>query len=137
MYDQWVEEVKSGMMVGVMMIDLSAAFDMVDHELLLQKLELFGMDARALRWVESYLTTRYQSVCVDGCLSPPQLVECWVPQGSILGPLFYILFTHDIPDLVHDHPVSYRSPVPYCKECGSTVCYVDDCTFSFGHTEPA
>ena len=64
MYDQWVEEVESGMMVGVMMIDLSAAFDMVDHELLLQKLELFGMDARALRWVQSYLTTS-QSVWVD------------------------------------------------------------------------
>ena len=137
MYDQWVEEVESGLIVGVMMIDLSAAFDMVDHELLLQKLKLFGMDVQALRWVESYLTSRYQSVYVDGCLSPPQLVECGVPQGSILGPLFYILYTHDIPDLVHEHPVSCRSPVPYCRECGSTVCYVDDCTFSYGHTEPA
>ena len=47
MYAQWVEEVESGMMVGViMMIDLSSAFDMVDHELLLQKLKLFGMDTR-------------------------------------------------------------------------------------------
>ena len=78
-------------MVGVMMIDLSAAFDMVDHQLLLQKLELFGLDNGALRWVESYLSNRYQSVCVDGCLSPPLPVECGVPQGSILGPLLYIL----------------------------------------------
>ena len=136
MYDQWVEEVEAGMMVGVMMVDLSAAFDMVDHELLLQKLHLFGLDDRALGWIESYLVTRYQSVCVDGCMSAPQLLECGVPQGSILGPLFYILFTNDIPDLVHDHPISHSSPVPYCKECGSTVCYVDDCTFSYAHSEP-
>ena len=100
MYDQWVEEVEAGMMVGVMMVDLSAAFDMVDHELFLQKLHLFGL----VWWMQSYLVTRYQSVCVDGCMFPPKLLEFGVPQGSILGPLFYILFTNDIPDLVHDHP---------------------------------
>ena len=136
MYDQWVEEVEAGMMVGVMMIDLSAAFDMVDHQLLLEKLELFGLDAGALRWVESYLGNRFQSVCVDGCLSPPLPMNCGVPQGSILGPLFYILFTNDIPDLAHQHPVTHQAPAPYCKECGSTVCYVDDCTFSYGDSDP-
>ena len=118
------------------MIDLSAAFDMVDHQLLLQKLELFGLDGVALRWVESYLSNRYQAVSVDGCLSPPLPIECGVPRGSILGPLFYILFTNDIPDLVHQHPVSVQTPLPYCQECGSTVCYVDDCTFSFGDSDP-
>ena len=137
MYDQWVEEVETGKMVGVMMIDLSAAFDMVDHALLLQKLEIFGLNSSALRWMESYLKNRYQSVCIDGCVSPPLLVECGVPQGSILGPLLYVLFTNDIPDLVHDHSISHKSPVPYCKSCGSTVCYVDDCTFSYGHSHPA
>ena len=137
MYDQWLEEVEDGMMVGVMMIDLSAAFDMVDHGLLLRKLELFGLDENALSWVSSYLSQRYQSVSVDGCLSPPLPVECGVPQGSILGPLFYVLFTSDIPDLVHDHPVDYLEPQSYCPECGSTVCYVDDCTYSHGDKDPA
>ena len=77
MYDQWVEEVEAGMMVGVMMIDLSAAFDMVDHSLLLQKLELFGLDDGSLSWIASYLSNRYQSVCVDGCLSPPFTITMW------------------------------------------------------------
>ena len=137
MYDKWLEEVEEGKMVGVMMVDLSAAFDMVDHKLLLAKLELFGLDDNALNWVRSYLSQRSQSVCVDGCLSPPLPVVCGVPQGSILGPLFYVLFTSDIPDLVHSHPVDYQVPQPYCSECGSTVCYVDDCTYSLGGSDPA
>jgi hypothetical protein len=108
MYDQWLDQVDDGMMVGVMMIDLSAAFDMVDHELLLKKLELFGLTEGALAWFRSYLSDRSQVVCVDGCNSPPLAVDCGVPQGSILGPLLYILFTYDIPNLVHEHPVSFQ-----------------------------
>ena len=121
MYNQWVEEVEAGVMVGAMVID---------HPFLLKKIELFGLDDEALKCISSYLSNRYQSVCVDGCLSPPLPVECGVPQGSILGPLFYVLFTSDIPDLVHDHPVDYQAAQPYCPQCGSTVCYVDDCTIA-------
>ena len=136
MYDQWVEEVEEGHLVGVMMIDLSAAFDMVDHQLLLEKLKLFGLEDGPISWIRSYLMSRTQSVFVDGCLSPPLDIECGVPQGSILGPLMYIIFTNDIPDLVHNHLVTYKDPAPYCNPCGSTVCYVDDATFSFGHSDP-
>ena len=131
MYDQWLAEVEDGKMVGVMLIDLSAAFDMVDHNLLLKKLELFGFDNGAVGWIQSYLSKRYQSVCVDGCNSPPLAVEYGVPQGSILGPLLYILFTNDIPELVHDHQLGQP-----CDDCGCTVCYVDDTTYSYGDTDP-
>ena len=136
MYDTWAEEVDSNNMVGVMVIDLSAAFDMVDYEILLQKLELFGLDSVALAWMKSYLTVRQQSVFVDGCLSPPMDIVCGVPQGSILGPLMYILYTNDIPDLAHSHPVSTSQPTPYCHECGGTVCYVDDSTYSIAEADP-
>ena len=65
MYDQWVEQVESGDMVGVMMIDLSDAFDMVDHPLLIQKLELFRLDNKSISWMESYLSNQCQSVCMS------------------------------------------------------------------------
>ena len=128
MYDKWVEQVEEGKLVGVMMIDLSAAFDMVDHSILLQKLTLFGLDAGAVKWMKTYLSGRSQSVLIDGCMSPPLSIQCGVPQGSILGPLMYILFTNEMPELVH----SYKTP----QKCGGTVCYVDDATYSVGHTDP-
>ena len=73
MYDTWVEEVDKGNMVGVMMVDLSAAFDMVDYNILQQKLDVFGLDSMALNWIKSYLTARYQSVFVDGLL-----IRCFI-----------------------------------------------------------
>ena len=136
MYDQWIEEMEQGKLVGVMMIDLSAAFDMVDHMLLLKKLHLFGLEQEVLSWIESYLSGRKQSVFIDGCLSLPLSISHGVPQGSILGPLLYILFTNDIPELVHNHAISVKEPKPCCASCGSTVCYVDDSTYTTGDKDP-
>ena len=120
-----------------MMVDLSAAFDMVDNSILLRKLELYGMDSHSIRWVSSYLSSRSQVVVVDGCYSPPLSIASGVPQGSILGPLLYILFTNDIPHLVHHHQVDYLVPSPHCSECGSTVSYVDDSTYCTGESDPS
>jgi hypothetical protein len=126
-------------MVGVMMIDLSTALDMVDHGLLLRKLKLHGLDSPAIQWIQSYLEDRSQTVCVDGCLSPLLKIQCGVPQGSVLGPLLYILFTNDLPDIIHeehDAPLSIRSPNMHCPPCGSLVNYVDDATYSFASKDP-
>ena len=101
MYDSWVEAVDDGEMAGVMMLDLSAAFDMVDHDILLEKLKLMGLESTAVRWIGSYLHGRSQCVYVDGCLSSALPIRYGVPQGSVLGPLMYILFTNDLPDVIH------------------------------------
>ena len=58
MYDVWARAVDQGNMVGVMMVDLSSAFDMVDHGILLAKLELLGLDIHSLQWVYSYIAGR-------------------------------------------------------------------------------
>ena len=69
MYENWLENVENEEMVGVMMVDLSAAFDMVDHNILLGKLQLYGLDDKVISWMRSYLSDRTQQVLVDGCLS--------------------------------------------------------------------
>ena len=142
MYDSWVESVENGEMAGVMMIDLSAAFDLVDHPLLLQKLKLLGFDQHAEMWMWSYLTGRYQSVYVDGKFSQFEAVPVGVPQGSVLGALLYILFVNDLPEVVHGHDPDRSEQVSqplynmYCAGCGGVCCYVDDSTYTFSSPDP-
>ena len=142
LYDVWLESLEAGELAGVCFLDhldMSAAFDIVDHTLLLGKLELYGFDSNMLRWTGSYLTGRTQAVSIDGSLSKLMPVEHGVPQGSILGPLLYTLFTNELPEIIHDHsnhqqghPEERIWPVYSmgCKSCGTVACYADDTTYS-------
>ena len=146
LYDVWVEAVQNGELAGVCFLDMSAAFDIVDHSLLLEKLELYGFDKNMLNWTNSYLSGRTQAVSIDGSLSRLLHVQHGVPQGSILGPLLYTLFTNELPETVHDHanlnqerlPGSSWQPFSMgCKDCGTTACYADDTTYSCSDSDPA
>ena len=82
--------------VGVF-LDLSKAFDTLDHQILFTKLEHYGIRDVALQWIKSYFTCRRQFVQINQTCSSTQTINCGVPQGSILGPLFFILYINDLP----------------------------------------
>ena len=80
-------------------IDLKKAFDTVNHEILLQKLEHYGIREEALSWFQSYLTNRKQYVYLNGTCSEMRSISCGVPQGSVLGPLLFLIYINDLSNI--------------------------------------
>ena len=93
---------------GILLLDLSAAFDTVSKNLLINHLFYrFGVCDKALGWIESYLSDQTQKVKISDTESTPAVLTQGVPQGSILGPILYTLFTSPVGDLCKEHRIDY------------------------------
>ena len=96
LYDKISSALDRGDIAVGIFLDLSKAFDTVNHNILFDKLEHYGIRGLALKWVKSYFSNRLQFVDFNGHVSSRFNISCGVPQGSILGPLFFLLYINDI-----------------------------------------
>ena len=94
--DKIAKSLESGELVIGVFLDFSKTFDTVNHDVLLQKLQHYGIRGSALKWFQSYLSDRCQYVTYNGLESSKKAINCGVPQGSIHGPLLFIIYINDL-----------------------------------------
>ena len=99
--DKVSKEFDSGLLTGMILIDLQKAFDTIDHKILIEKMKCMGFSNGVTKWFECYLSKRMFSVHVENSFSDKAVIICGVPQGSILGPLLFLLYVNGMVQAVN------------------------------------
>ncbi len=101
--------VDDGDVALLVLLDLSAAFDTIDHDQLVKRLNVdFGLDGTVLRWITSYLSDRFQSVVIGKTFSKEEQLSCGVPQGSVLGPILFTLYTKQLGNVLQSQNMNHH-----------------------------
>ena len=117
-------------------MDLSAAFDCVKYDTLKNKLLFYGLDDRTLQWIDSYIDRRSSQEAIGSATSIFQPMNCGVPQGSVMGPLLYLMYVNEMPLVIEEEscedPAHRNTEVLFpssCNSCGELPIYVDNGIF--------
>ena len=123
--DEILMNMDNGLVTGAVFIDLAKAFNTVDHDILLSKLEYYGVCDESLPWFKNYFTGRKQFVHIDSQSSEELAITSGVPQGSILGPLLFIVYINDLPHRIKHCSVNMFADDTALYLAGPTVHYIN------------
>ena len=126
--DTWLQAADSGKLSATLLLDLKAGFDVIEHSVLLGKLKEYGLSDLTTAWFESYLTDRTQCVQIESALSDLKPVIWGVPQGSILGPLLFIIYINELPEVVNN-PENHETK-------SDIIIYADDNSPTTANSDP-
>ena len=119
--DELYDQINQGMTTLATFIDLRKAFDTVNLSILKSKLERAGIRGNSLFWCTDYLAGRKQRTVANGITSKFLPVTCGVPQGSVLGPLFFLIYVNDLDAVLHDCNVKLYADDTILYQSGKTV----------------
>ena len=141
--DTWLRAADGGKLSATIFLDLRAGFDVINHEILIQKLKEYNFADTAISWFHSYLIGRHQCVQIESSFSSYLSVPWGIPQGSILGPLLFLIYVNELPEVVKlpniisDEPAAMEGhDEDTHEEETSVIVFADDNSTTTSHDDP-